>query len=511
MKKILLSLICLFLFVSPSVAQSTLDNLFTDVIREGTVLTRNVDITNTTCKDALIQAFESMGWSHEIWLASQLSYEEPVIFLVDGLNIKPPQSILNDVNEPLTKDKLEDLLEWVGCASQLIEWRFERVSTNETLVLYKTGVKKADKMFEVLVASGDISMCREKLKEISGDIPTAIRISNDCCELIVGPFDDARTAQSYNAYVNGIVRQSISQQLPDPIFVAAVISPIQPTLTFAYEQKKGKLPLSKMVQISDLFAINGGYFYMNVPVGTMVWETTPIHMPFKNRSGVGFDNSNVYFGNVKYDAVLECSGLNIPIARINDLPQSKYENVLFLNTENSFLKPNPNTSMSWQTQEIEVKHQNKILRGVLWSQDKSILSWLKTRPHTELKTRWLNPQFKTCQTVIQAGPMIVLDEKIWTETEDLDVFIRLHKQPRTLVGTDKANRTWWIVVDGRNRNHSVGVSLSECVSLIEKFGLTNVLNLDGGGSTELIWHNKIINVVSENGVERPLPYCFTFK
>ena len=66
-------------------------------------------------------------------------------------------------------------------------------------------------------------------------------------------------------------------------------------------------------------------------------------------------------------------------------------------------------------------------------------------------------------------------------------------------------------MDGRNRNHSVGVSLSECVSLIEKFGLTNVLNLDGGGSTELIWHNKIINVVSENGVERPLPYCFTFK
>lgn len=59
--------------------------------------------------------------------------------------------------------------------------------------------------------------------------------------------------------------------------------------------------------------------------------------------------------------------------------------------------------------------------------------------------------------------------------------------PRTLAGFDATSRwLWLVVVDGRNRGTSEGMTLTECAALMTACGCANAINLDGGGSSILL-------------------------
>ncbi|OLT61848.1 phosphodiester glycosidase family protein [Moorena bouillonii] len=63
--------------------------------------------------------------------------------------------------------------------------------------------------------------------------------------------------------------------------------------------------------------------------------------------------------------------------------------------------------------------------------------------------------------------------------------------PRTAVAIDKSGKTLWlIIVDGRQRFYSEGVTLAELTSIIQELGADSALNLDGGGSTTLVVANN---------------------
>jgi hypothetical protein len=62
---------------------------------------------------------------------------------------------------------------------------------------------------------------------------------------------------------------------------------------------------------------------------------------------------------------------------------------------------------------------------------------------------------------------------------------RVH--PRTAVAVDAEGETLWlIVVDGRQRGYSEGVTLEELAGIAVEFGADRALNLDGGGSSTLV-------------------------
>ena len=62
---------------------------------------------------------------------------------------------------------------------------------------------------------------------------------------------------------------------------------------------------------------------------------------------------------------------------------------------------------------------------------------------------------------------------------------KLH--PRTAVALDgTGTRLWLIVVDGRQRNYSEGVTLAELARIARNAGAHEALNLDGGGSSTLV-------------------------
>jgi hypothetical protein len=59
--------------------------------------------------------------------------------------------------------------------------------------------------------------------------------------------------------------------------------------------------------------------------------------------------------------------------------------------------------------------------------------------------------------------------------------------PCTAVAIDKTGRKmYWIIIDGRQPNHSEGVTVKELAGICEEFGGWNAVALDGGGSSTLV-------------------------
>lgn len=69
------------------------------------------------------------------------------------------------------------------------------------------------------------------------------------------------------------------------------------------------------------------------------------------------------------------------------------------------------------------------------------------------------------------------------------------RHPRTFVGRTAAGQIGIVTVDGRQPD-SVGVSLREAAQVALNLGLTDSINLDGGGSTTMVVNGALANSVS---------------
>lgn len=76
-------------------------------------------------------------------------------------------------------------------------------------------------------------------------------------------------------------------------------------------------------------------------------------------------------------------------------------------------------------------------------------------------------------------------------------------QPRTGIGMISGNHFVFVVADGRNEGYSKGVTMSEFAAIFKELGCTTAYNLDGGGSSEMVFMGNVVNTPSnKNGAER---------
>lgn len=105
--------------------------------------------------------------------------------------------------------------------------------------------------------------------------------------------------------------------------------------------------------------------------------------------------------------------------------------------------------------------------------------------------------------IIGAGPTLVKDGEVYV-TADAEQFppdIRVGRAPRSAFGITKYGDYIFAVVDGRQA-HSKGCTLTEWARILKNnFGAVEAINLDGGGSTELIFKGGLVNKPSD-GRER---------
>lgn len=78
------------------------------------------------------------------------------------------------------------------------------------------------------------------------------------------------------------------------------------------------------------------------------------------------------------------------------------------------------------------------------------------------------------------------------------------RHPRTMIGRDGEGDTWLVTVDGRQPDHSVGMTLRELIAFARRLGLVDALNLDGGGSTTMVVKGKVVNRPSDPFGSRPV-------
>jgi hypothetical protein len=123
-------------------------------------------------------------------------------------------------------------------------------------------------------------------------------------------------------------------------------------------------------------------------------------------------------------------------------------------------------------------------------------------------------RFDHSDSVVGGGPWLVRDGRVWINAAadglvhpDDPAWIygwALKRNPRTMVGIDAHGRLLVVTVDGRQAGFSEGFSITEAAAFMHSLGAVDAMNLDGGGSTAMAVHGKLVTSPSDATGERPV-------
>jgi hypothetical protein len=106
------------------------------------------------------------------------------------------------------------------------------------------------------------------------------------------------------------------------------------------------------------------------------------------------------------------------------------------------------------------------------------------------------PSLRGARTAISGGPILVREgrrQRIQTADSDEYEFSSMtERHPRSAIGWNE-NYFFLVQVDGRQRNLSMGMTLSELAAFLLEIGCQEAINLDGGGSATLWYDGRVRN------------------
>ena len=104
---------------------------------------------------------------------------------------------------------------------------------------------------------------------------------------------------------------------------------------------------------------------------------------------------------------------------------------------------------------------------------------------------------KGAKDVFSFGPGLVDNNEV-TVSEGEEVGKAMASNPRTAIGYIDKGHYVFVVSDGRT-SESEGLSLYELATFMKSIGVSKAYNLDGGGSSTLVFKGNIINNPTTNG------------
>ena len=99
---------------------------------------------------------------------------------------------------------------------------------------------------------------------------------------------------------------------------------------------------------------------------------------------------------------------------------------------------------------------------------------------------------------VGGGPLLLQDGAVVGECNS-----GCGRQPRTGVGVTASGKILLVVVDGRQAKWSLGPTVDEFAQIMADLGAVTALNLDGGGSSEMVVEGEVVNRPSD-GQERAI-------
>lgn len=104
---------------------------------------------------------------------------------------------------------------------------------------------------------------------------------------------------------------------------------------------------------------------------------------------------------------------------------------------------------------------------------------------------------KGVYNLLSFGPSLLQDGKI-SISKNYEVAKAMNSNPRTAIGIIDQNHYVFVVSDGRT-SESEGLSLYELAEFMQKLNVKTAYNLDGGGSSTMVFNGEIINNPTTNG------------
>lgn len=427
-----------------------------------------------TRHDAVLMALRMMGWGFEASLYQSLATlpdlggsGDSVFFLAAEMKPPAPGGLLLDGTTPLSDSGRDALVSWVGQCRNFVQWNRVFSYGGTDLVIYRQGI--------------------------------------------------ARPGQPNPTAISG---NPVGAAACEPLYIAALA--VTPTATdqhIAFAEPLGRArvtPTEFAASYGAIGVVNGGFFSEARPLGTMLLNGTHVGKPLTGRSAVGWRNGDApVFGRGAARIGIRTPDGFVEFTRFNAPPDP---NGVALYTSNV---TGAAAELALDALEIVVKdgvvverresagsdHRTPV-EGVLVTargNSRRLLEGLQPGTAVEIRSDWETNSFQGCTNLIQAGPMLLRDNQFISGTETFKADVLDKRHPRTFMGTDGA-RSFWVVVDGRSALHSRGTTIDETRWVARSLGLVTALNMDGGGSSQLVWRGILVNSPSD-GKERPLPYA----
>lgn len=99
--------------------------------------------------------------------------------------------------------------------------------------------------------------------------------------------------------------------------------------------------------------------------------------------------------------------------------------------------------------------------------------------------------------VLTFGPALVKDGQVTVSSSD-EVGRAMTSNPRTAIGQISEGHYLLVVSDGRTKE-SAGLSLWQLAELMQSLGAQIAYNLDGGGSSTMVFQERVVNNPTTNG------------
>ncbi|MDR1019750.1 MAG: phosphodiester glycosidase family protein [Synergistaceae bacterium] len=426
---------------------------------------------------AVRMALMMMGWGFEASLYE--SFEslpdlggsgDPVFFLASEMKPAAPAALLVDGTTPLSDSGRDSLLSWIRNCAKGVRWNRVLSYGGVDLVLYKQGVA---------------------MPGVPNDRPKG--------------------------------GNPIASPLCEPLFVAAVATNpnvVDARIAFAGPLGigAGRAPITDISNAYDaIAAVNGGFFAEGRPLGTMLLDGLHAGKPLPGRSAVGWDNEEnlLVFGGGSASIGIQTPRGFVEFSKFNVTPPpdeaALYTPGVMLSAAGA---PLDAIEIAVQGGIVTFRSEARVSNHMIpkdgflvlaRGRSRDLLDYLEPGAPLNIVTDWETPAFSACTNLIQAGPLLVRNGQFISSPETFKPDITDKRHPRTIMGSD-GSRTFWAVIDGRNSIHSRGTTIEETRWVARSLGLVNAINMDGGGSSQLLWRGIMMNWPSD-GKQRPLPYA----
>ncbi len=106
------------------------------------------------------------------------------------------------------------------------------------------------------------------------------------------------------------------------------------------------------------------------------------------------------------------------------------------------------------------------------------------------------------------GPALLEDGEVVDGIDEVEVDTNVGnhsiqgEQPRTAIGVVDDNHIVVVVVDGRSPGYSAGVTMTGLAEIFQGLGAQTAYNLDGGGSSTMVFGGELVNDPLGKGTER---------